>query len=132
MTETAEKVKEAWEDTEDKPAVVSLGAFAFVGLWAVSGLLKGLESLPFVATFLELVGIAFSSWFVYRYLLFKPDRCASLAPLPLPGAPRSGALDWLLGVLWRERRADPNRLPSPCAHSEELKKSIDELRGKVF
>jgi len=23
----------------------------------------------------ELVGIAFSSWFIYRYLLFKPDRC---------------------------------------------------------
>jgi hypothetical protein len=29
----------------------------------------------------ELVGIFFSTWFVYRYLLFKPDRCvAARAP----------------------------------------------------
>ena len=25
----------------------------------------------------ELIGIFFSTWFVYRYLLFKPDRCVA-------------------------------------------------------
>jgi hypothetical protein len=37
---------------------------------------QGIEGLPLVPTLFELIGIAFSAWFVYRYLLFKPDRCA--------------------------------------------------------
>jgi hypothetical protein len=36
---------------------------------------QGIEGLPLVPTLFELIGIAFSAWFVYRYLLFKPDRC---------------------------------------------------------
>jgi hypothetical protein len=89
-----------------QPAVVTLLAFGFVGLWATAGILKarasrplapqrhthaqltrlrrplhaplpqGIEALPLVPTLFELIGIAFSAWFVYRYLLFKPDRCA--------------------------------------------------------
>jgi len=74
VTELGEKLGDAWAETEDKPAVVVLGAFAFVSLFTISGLLKGLDSLPFAPTFFELVGIAVSTWFVYRYLLFKPDR----------------------------------------------------------
>lgn len=38
--------------------------------------LQGIEGLPLVPTMFELIGIFFSTWFVYRYLLFKPDRCA--------------------------------------------------------
>ncbi|XP_027168104.1 protein CURVATURE THYLAKOID 1C, chloroplastic isoform X2 [Coffea eugenioides] len=33
-----------------------------------------IDKLPLIPTALELVGILFSSWFVYRNLLFKPDR----------------------------------------------------------
>ena len=54
--------------------MVTLLAFGFVGLFATAGVLKGIESLPLAATFFQLVGIAFSGWFTYRYLLFKPDR----------------------------------------------------------
>ncbi|KAG6733695.1 hypothetical protein I3843_01G227500 [Carya illinoinensis] len=32
------------------------------------------DKLPLIPSFLELIGILFSSWFIYRYLLFKPDR----------------------------------------------------------
>jgi len=32
------------------------------------------DSLPLVPQLLELVGISFSAWFVYRYLIYKPDR----------------------------------------------------------
>lgn len=43
-----------------QPAVVTLLAFGFVGLWAVAGVLKGIEALPLAGTFFELVGITFS------------------------------------------------------------------------
>lgn len=57
-----------------QPAVVSLGVFALVGLVALAGVLKAVESLPIIPDVLELIGIAYSLWFTYRYLLFKPDR----------------------------------------------------------
>jgi hypothetical protein len=36
----------------------------------------------------ELIGIFFSTWFVYRYLLFKPDRCVAARAPRAPGASR--------------------------------------------
>ncbi|XP_028789271.1 protein CURVATURE THYLAKOID 1C, chloroplastic isoform X4 [Neltuma alba] len=33
-----------------------------------------IDKLPLIPGLLELIGILFSSWFTYRYLLFKPDR----------------------------------------------------------
>mmetsp|Transcript_39753 Transcript_39753/g.55199 ORF Transcript_39753/g.55199 Transcript_39753/m.55199 type:complete len:165 (+) Transcript_39753:85-579(+) len=74
LTETLDKVSAAWENTEDKPAVLSLVLYVGVALVAAAGVLKGVDKLPFVPFFLELVGICFSGWFTYRYLLFKPDR----------------------------------------------------------
>ncbi|XLT09220.1 hypothetical protein HN51_055013, partial [Arachis hypogaea] len=32
------------------------------------------DKLPIIPTALELIGILFTTWFTYRYLLFKPDR----------------------------------------------------------
>ncbi|KAK2999339.1 hypothetical protein RJ639_024496 [Escallonia herrerae] len=33
-----------------------------------------IDKLPLIPSALEFIGILFSSWFIYRYLLFKPDR----------------------------------------------------------
>lgn len=61
MTETLDKVSAAWEKTEDKPAVATLGVFALIGLVALAGVLKAVDSLPLVPTLLELVGIAYTA-----------------------------------------------------------------------
>ena len=37
-------------------------------------MLNAVEKLPLVPALFELIGIGFTAWFVYRYLLFKPDR----------------------------------------------------------
>ena len=37
-------------------------------------MLKGIDSLPVLPAFFELVGIFVTAWVVYRWLLFKPDR----------------------------------------------------------
>ena len=43
-------------------------------LVVADGVLGAVEKLPLVPALFELVGIGFTTWFVYRYLLFKPDR----------------------------------------------------------
>ena len=59
----------------------------------------------------ELIGIAFSAWFVYRYLLFKPDRCVRVWWAPVAAAAN-------------EARRTP--------HREELKRTLSELKTKVL
>jgi hypothetical protein len=83
MTDTLDKVSAAWEKTEDKPAVATLGVFALIGLVALAGVLKAVDSLPLVPTLLELVGIAYTA--VSPWLLstcFAPQLLSELLPVP--------------------------------------------------
>ena len=43
-------------------------------LVVADGMLNAVEKLPLVPALFELIGIGFTGWFIYRYLLFKPDR----------------------------------------------------------
>ena len=63
-----------WDKTEEKPAVIAITSAAFVGVWALSGLVDRIDKLPIIGGLLELVGLVVTSWFVYRYLVFGPDR----------------------------------------------------------
>jgi hypothetical protein len=67
-------VQEAWDKLDDKLAVGGLGFAALIVLWASTGLIGAIDKLPLIPAVFEFVGILFSGWFVYRYLLFKPDR----------------------------------------------------------
>lgn len=74
----AEKIvkdlQEKWDNVEDKTSVVVYGAGALVVLWLSSSLVSAINSLPLLPKLMELVGLAYSTWFVYRYLLFKESR----------------------------------------------------------
>lgn len=63
-----------WDKTDEKPAVVAITTAAFVGVWALSGVVDRIDKLPVIGGLLELVGLVVTSWFVYRYLVFGPDR----------------------------------------------------------
>lgn len=67
-------VQDAWDKTDDKLAVGGLGFTALIVLWASAGLIGAIDKLPIIPNFFEFVGILFTGWFIYRYLLFKPDR----------------------------------------------------------
>ncbi|KAK9928551.1 hypothetical protein M0R45_025681 [Rubus argutus] len=69
-----ESVQNVLNDSEDRIALVGLGFAAVVALWATANLITAIDRLPLLPSVLEFVGILFSSWFIYRYLLFKPDR----------------------------------------------------------
>ncbi|MCD7457176.1 hypothetical protein HAX54_034382 [Datura stramonium] len=67
-------VKNIWDKPEDLIAVIGLGIAATIGFWASSNFIAAIDQLPLIPGVFEFIGILFSSWFVYRYLLFRPDR----------------------------------------------------------
>eukprot|EP00246_Nothoceros_aenigmaticus_P004076 TRINITY_DN15413_c0_g1_i1.p1 TRINITY_DN15413_c0_g1~~TRINITY_DN15413_c0_g1_i1.p1 ORF type:complete len:173 (-),score=26.86 TRINITY_DN15413_c0_g1_i1:454-972(-) len=67
-------IQESWEKVDDKLAIGGLGFAALLVLWASTGLIGAIDKLPIIPDFFEFVGILFTGWFVYRFLLFKPDR----------------------------------------------------------
>ncbi|KAL9244630.1 hypothetical protein vseg_018390 [Gypsophila vaccaria] len=69
-----ESVQNIWDKPEDRVAVIGLGLTAVIAVWASANFVSAIDKLPVLPSFLEFVGILYSSWFVYRYLLFKPDR----------------------------------------------------------
>ena len=73
-TETASKVSSAWDASEEKPAVVALGAASFVVLVSLSAVADAVDSVPIFSTFFELVGLGCSGWLAFRHLAFGPDR----------------------------------------------------------
>ncbi|GMN37202.1 hypothetical protein TIFTF001_006626 [Ficus carica] len=67
-------VQNLWDNSEDRLALIGLGFAAIVAIWASANLISAIDRLPLIPPVLEVIGILYSSWFVYRYLLFKPDR----------------------------------------------------------
>jgi hypothetical protein len=74
LNNVLKSLQDQWEKVDDKLAIGGLGFSALIVLWASTGLIGAIDKLPFIPSFFEFVGILFSGWFVYRYLLFKPDR----------------------------------------------------------
>ena len=70
-----------WEGVEEKPAAVAIIVGAITGVWALSGLVDAIDKLPIIGGLLEVIGLIVTGWFVYRYLLFEPDRCSPSAHL---------------------------------------------------
>ncbi|XP_057454317.1 protein CURVATURE THYLAKOID 1C, chloroplastic [Lotus japonicus] len=69
-----QSVQNVWDKPEDRLGLIGFGFAGIVALWASANLITAVDQLPVLPTVLELIGILFSVWFTYRYLLFKPDR----------------------------------------------------------
>jgi hypothetical protein len=61
---------------EYKPAIIVIGlALAAMPFLAfIVALLTVINIIPLLAPALKLIGFGFTAWFVYRYLLFAPNR----------------------------------------------------------
>ncbi|XP_020547838.1 protein CURVATURE THYLAKOID 1C, chloroplastic isoform X1 [Sesamum indicum] len=77
-TSIVKSVQNVWDNSEDRVALIGLGFAGVVGFWASINLIAAIDKLPIFPSVLELIGILYSTWFTYRYLLFKPDRCHSV------------------------------------------------------
>jgi hypothetical protein len=60
----------------NKSAVITLGLFfgVIVGVKLTLAILSAINEIPLLAPTFELVGIGYTSWFVYRYLLQASTR----------------------------------------------------------
>lgn len=67
-------------DAYKQPLIV-IGSIVgiFVALKLMLALVSALNDLPLIAGFLELVGLAYAIWFVYRYLISTDSRQELLA-----------------------------------------------------
>ncbi|XP_027108591.1 protein CURVATURE THYLAKOID 1B, chloroplastic [Coffea eugenioides] len=74
LPEIVKTIQEAWDKVEDKYAVSSLALALLVALCGSTGLVSAIDRLPLIPGVLELVGIGYTTYFVYKNLVFKPDR----------------------------------------------------------
>ncbi|CAN6478806.1 unnamed protein product [Victoria cruziana] len=63
-----------WDGLENKSAVFVYGGGAIVAVWLSSVVVGAINSVPLLPKIMELVGLGYTGWFVYRYLLFKSSR----------------------------------------------------------
>ncbi|KAB1219546.1 Protein CURVATURE THYLAKOID 1A, chloroplastic [Morella rubra] len=67
-------LKEKWDAIENKSTVILYGGGAIVAVWLSSIVVGAINSVPLLPKIMELVGLGYTGWFVYRYLLFKSSR----------------------------------------------------------
>ncbi|CAH9131716.1 unnamed protein product [Cuscuta epithymum] len=67
-------LKEKWDGLENKSTVLLYGSGAIFAVWLSSAVVGAINSVPLLPKIMELVGLGYSGWFVYRYLLFKSNR----------------------------------------------------------
>ena len=63
-----------WEKVDNKPAAIIYGVAAFSAIWLAGTVVNALNGVPLLPKLFELVGLGYSAWFAYRYLLFKSSR----------------------------------------------------------
>ncbi|KAK2359973.1 protein CURVATURE THYLAKOID 1B, chloroplastic [Trifolium repens] len=64
-------LKEKWDGVENQSTVLVYGGGVLVAIWLSSTLVGAINSVPFLPKIMELVGLGYTGWFVYRYLLSK-------------------------------------------------------------
>ncbi|KIY93528.1 Uncharacterized protein MNEG_14434 [Monoraphidium neglectum] len=67
-------LSDKWEKVDNKTGVVLYGAGAVVLLWLSSTIVGAIDAVPLIPKLFELVGLGYTAWFVYRYLLFQNSR----------------------------------------------------------
>ncbi|KAF6263411.1 CAAD domains of cyanobacterial aminoacyl-tRNA synthetase-domain-containing protein [Scenedesmus sp. NREL 46B-D3] len=67
-------LQDKWDKVENKTSVVAYGVGGIVLVWFSGTLVTALNSIPLLPKLMELVGLGYTSWFIYRYLLFKNSR----------------------------------------------------------
>ncbi|KAG6534391.1 protein CURVATURE THYLAKOID 1B, chloroplastic-like [Zingiber officinale] len=79
LSDFVRKIQESWDKLEDKYTVSALAFAGIIGLWTAGGAVSAIDRLPLVPGALELVGIGYTGWFVYKNLLLESDRKSLIA-----------------------------------------------------
>jgi len=63
-----------WDNLENKSTVLLYAGGGALALFVSTSVVSTVNSVPLLPKMMELVGLGYSTWFVYRYLLFKDRR----------------------------------------------------------
>ena len=61
-------------DFDDNYSIILYGAGALLALWISAAVIGAIDSLPLFPKVMEVVGVGYTVWFSYRYLVFKKNR----------------------------------------------------------
>lgn len=77
-----EKAKFAASDVSDRPLfyskIVGYAVGALVIITILKAIVAAIDSLPVLPSTLELIGLGYTGWFVWRYVLFRESRAELL------------------------------------------------------
>ena len=74
IKEYTDKVVKAWDDIDDKPTFLLYSGVAVFALVVASNVLSALDRVPLIPGTLKFVGIVYTGWFTFKYLLFSEGR----------------------------------------------------------
>lgn len=72
--EVFNELKAKWDGVGNKTTVAIYGSGVLAALWFSSTIVNTINNVPLLPNFMELIGLGYSAWFVYRYLLFQDNR----------------------------------------------------------
>ncbi|XP_062155826.1 protein CURVATURE THYLAKOID 1D, chloroplastic isoform X2 [Alnus glutinosa] len=61
-------------DSDDAYNILLYGGGALVAVWFSSVIVRSIDSIPLFPKLMEVVGLGYTFWFSYRYLIFKKNR----------------------------------------------------------
>merc|ERR1719359_1731154 len=74
VDQVVKDLADRWDKVEDKTSVLLYGGGAIILLWLASTIVGAVNNIPLFSKLMELVGLSYTAWFTYRYLLFKSSR----------------------------------------------------------
>lgn len=74
LEEFFDDLKVKWDRVENKTTVGIYAGGALVAVWLSSTIVGAINAVPLLPKLMELIGLGYTGWFVYRYLLFKSSR----------------------------------------------------------
>merc|ERR1719158_772465 len=74
VDQVVKDLADRWDKVEDKTSVILYGGAAIVLLWLSSAIVGAVNNIPLLPKLMELVGLSYSAWFTYRYLIYKSTR----------------------------------------------------------
>merc|ERR1712187_199649 len=74
LDQILENVSDRWNKLEDKTSVILYGSLALVAVYFVSAIVGAINNIPLLPELMESVGLAYTGWFVVRYLFFRSSR----------------------------------------------------------
>merc|ERR1712057_73194 len=74
INQIVKDLTDRWDKVENKTSVILYGSGAIVLLWLASTIVGSVSNIPLLPKLMELVGLSYTAWFTYRYLLMKTTR----------------------------------------------------------